>query len=269
MVYLSTVICWFCKYCTSRYFTQQQVELEIAISYLTRGGVFLETTFHESVAGVEYGFQKHSSQRKIWSCYLIFHKLMSGVSYIHHIIYVFWTKITSEIWKKLSGVSVDIWIEEGRQLPRALPKWTVSPPLSKNLLVQCFFYKYGTKRFVGKDACTVQTITGMRAQPKIHCETESSQGAYGAVKYLLCTTLCTPVHLYFNVMEQIDITDIHCSDHCAWTTNSIYSVTGRIFVWHLPYWSTTSAPHLRLGAVVADQYGECHTQILPVKEYII
>ena len=114
--------------------------------------------------------------------------------------------------KKLSGVSVDIWIEEGRQLPRALPKWTVSPPLSKNLLVQCF-YKYGTRRFVGKDACTIQTSTGMRAQPKIHCETESSQGAYGAVKYLLCTTLCTPVHLYFNVMEQIDITDIHCSVH--------------------------------------------------------
>ena len=73
------------KICHSRYFTHQRVEYEIAVSYLSRGGVFLETIFHESVARVEYGFQKHSSPRKIWNSYLIFHELMCGVSVKHHI----------------------------------------------------------------------------------------------------------------------------------------------------------------------------------------
>ena len=52
---------------SSRYFTHQRVQYEIAVSYLTRGRVFLETIFHESIAGVEYGFQNYSSPRKIWN----------------------------------------------------------------------------------------------------------------------------------------------------------------------------------------------------------
>ena len=47
-------------------------------------------------------------------------------------------------------VLVDFWTEEGRQLTRAPSESSVSPTLSKNLLVQ-YFYKYGTRRFVGRE----------------------------------------------------------------------------------------------------------------------
>ena len=75
------IFCWhLINVVYNRYSTHQLVEYEIAVSYLSRGGVFLETIFHSSYALVEYGFQKHSSPRKIWNSYLIFHSLISEVS---------------------------------------------------------------------------------------------------------------------------------------------------------------------------------------------
>ena len=72
--------------CFSRCFIHQRVEYGIAyISF--EGKSALETIFHESIAQVEYGFQKHSSPRKIWNCYLILHEFMCEVSDIHHIVF--------------------------------------------------------------------------------------------------------------------------------------------------------------------------------------
>ena len=52
-------------------------------------------------------------------------------------------------------------------------------------------------------ASTVQMNTETRDQPEIQCDTESSQGACGAVKYMLCIThnTCEKDHIAAKIKQ--------------------------------------------------------------------
>ena len=76
----------------------------------------------------------------------------------------------------------DLLAKEAETVDKGLPESTVLASEANKSLCTIF-------SVLCEHASTVQMNTGTRALPEIKCETESSQGACGAVKYLLCITL--------------------------------------------------------------------------------
>ena len=79
--------------------THPLVEYEIAVSYLSRRGVFLETIFHLSYTLMDYDFQKHSSPWKVLNGYLIFHSLSESIIYTP-------ANSTRKCWKDIQGLNM-------------------------------------------------------------------------------------------------------------------------------------------------------------------